>query len=224
MTFADNVLSFNKKLKIDAALPEGVHVLNPFKDNTTFALCSLFYKKYYDDRAERTIIFGINPGRLGGGITGVPFTDPIKLETICHISNTLSKKPELSADFIYQMIAAFGGPEIFYKKFFISAVSPLGFMKDDKNLNYYDIKELQNAIAPFIVDCIEKQLQFNVRKDICYCLGEGDNFKFITNLNKKHQFFNIIIPLPHPRFIMQYRRKKISEFIELYLEKFKLSA
>jgi len=224
MTFADNVLAFNKKLKIDALLPDGVHVLHPFKDETAFKLCSLFYNKYYHDDAQRTVIFGINPGRLGGGLTGVPFTDPIKLETICHIPNTLSKKPELSADFIYQMISAFGGPETFYQKFFISAVSPLGFMKDDKNLNYYDIKELQEALSPFIVNCIEKQLQFNVRKDICYCLGEGDNFKFITKLNKKHQFFNTIVPLPHPRFIMQYRRKRVNEFIDLYLEKFKLSA
>ncbi|MFI5224347.1 MAG: DUF4918 domain-containing protein, partial [Nitrospirales bacterium] len=66
------------------------------------------------------LILGINPGRLGAGLTGIPFTDPLKLQNICGIENTLPKKAELSADFIYTMISAFGGPEAFYKKFYFS--------------------------------------------------------------------------------------------------------
>jgi len=75
------------------------------------------------------------------GITGIPFTDPVKLEVL-GIANDFQKKRELSSDFVYQMITAFGGANKFYQTFYISAISPLGFTKDEKNLNYYDVKRL----------------------------------------------------------------------------------
>lgn len=181
-------------------------------------LCSLFYNKFYNDDQERTLIFGINPGRFGGGITGIPFTDPLKLEKYCGIANDLKKKTELSADFIYRMIGAYGGPELFYGKFYITALSPLGFTQHEKNLNYYDIRELQETVEPFMIQSIKAQLKFGVNKEVCYCLGEGKNFKYLSSLNQKHQFFEEIIPLAHPRFIMQYRRKSLDSFVENYLK------
>lgn len=219
MTFADQILAFNKSLHIKEKLPAGVLVMNPYQDKTAAALSTLFYKKYYNDSNERILILGINPGRLGGGITGVPFTDPVKLETICGIPNSLQKKVELSADFIYAMINAFGGAEKFYQRFYISGVSPLGFIKDNKNLNYYDIKELQLTVTDFIVDCLTKQLAFNITREYCFCLGEGENYKFLARLNNERNFFKSIIPLPHPRFIMQYRRKQVDAFSKVYIEK-----
>jgi hypothetical protein len=220
LTFANNILIFHKNLKITSKLPEGVGAMNPYKDKIAFNLCTKFYQTFYSDINERTLIIGINPGRFGGGITGVPFTDPIKLEVNCGIKNDLPKKVELSADFIYKMIEAYGGAKKFYSKFYVTAVSPLGFVKDGKNLNYYDVKALQESILNFIVDCFEKQLTFGVNKKVCYCLGEGENFKFLSKLNQTHNFFETIIPLPHPRFIMQYRRKRIDEYVEKYLIEF----
>jgi hypothetical protein len=220
MTFANHVLNFNKGLIIKEALPEHVDVLNPYQNKTAYDLCSRFYHKYYDDKHERIFILGINPGRFGGGITGVPFTDPIKLEVFCGIENTLAKKSELSADFIYKMIEAYGGVEKFYGRFYITAICPLGFTKDGKNLNYYDIKELQASVMNFIVESIQTQLTFGANREVCYCLGEGTNFKFFEKLNKEHQFFKKIIPLPHPRFIMQYKRKQIDEFVKYYVQQF----
>jgi hypothetical protein len=38
-------------------------------------------------------------------------------------------------------------------------------------------------------------------------------------LNNDHEFFNEVIPLAHPRFIMQYRRKFVAEYIDTYLKK-----
>jgi hypothetical protein len=219
MVFAKHVLEFTKGLALKNKLPEGVHVLNPYTNSIAFNLCSLFYTKYYNDLEERTLIFGINPGRFGGGLTGIPFTDPLKLETICEIPNSLQKKTELSADFIYRMISAYGGPTKFYEKFFFTAVCPLGFTKDGKNLNYYDVKELQAGLMDFIIERIKTQLTFNVNKKIAYCLGESDNFKFLSKLNTEHNFFKAIIPLPHPRFIMQYKRKYVENFIEIYIKK-----
>ena len=220
MTFADQILSFYKNLEIKSALPKGVVVLNPYREPGSFSLCELFYRKFYDDKNTRTLILGINPGRHGGGTTGIPFTDPIKLEQYCHMPNSFSKKPELSADFIYTMIESFGGPQKFYNKFYISAVSPLGFTLDGKNLNYYDIKELKSSLRDFIIDSLTKQMSFGINRTVCYCLGEGENFKFINLLNDELQFFEKIKPLAHPRFIMQYRRKKMMDYVDGYISKF----
>jgi hypothetical protein len=192
--------------------------LNPYKEKQAAVLCEKFYRKFYNDNDERTTILGINPGRFGGGITGVPFTDPLKLEAL-GIKNELQKKRELSADFIYAMIDACGGHEKFYRKYYISAVSPLGFVMDDKNLNYYDVKGLPVLLEEFIVTCLKEQLSWGLNRKVCFSLGEGENFKFIQKLNDKYNFFQEVIALPHPRFIMQYRRKRLAEFIELYKTK-----
>lgn len=219
MTFAEHVLKFYQSLNLAAHnLPPGVKVLNPYQDKTAAALTQQFLKKFYSDSRPRKIIIGINPGRFGGGMTGIPFTDPIRLETACGIANDLPKKPELSSDFIYRMIGAYGGPEKFYGDYFFSSVSPLGFTRDGKNLNYYDQKDLQNAVYDFIIRSLKTQLTFNISTDAAFCLGEGQNFKFLQALNKEHQFFGVIVPLPHPRFIMQYRRKRLDEFIGIYLK------
>ena len=220
MTIAEKIIAFYKSLSIDK-VPVNIEVMNPFLDSDSFTITKTFYHKYYNDDLRRTMILGINPGRFGGGVTGVPFTDPVKLEQECEIPNGLSKKIELSADYIYRMIRAYGGPVEFYNRFYISAVSPLGFTKDGKNANYYDMKELQDGLHEFIVDCLQKQINFGMNTEVCFCLGEGQNFKFLSKLNDRYKFFDKIIPLAHPRFIMQYRRKKIDAYIEDYLEKFR---
>jgi hypothetical protein len=216
---ADNILAFVKSLALRAKLPEGVEVMNPYRDSAVFALCTKFYSRFYGDNRPRTLILGINPGRFGGGITGIPFTDPIKLERWCGIKNNLPKKAELSADFIYSMIEGYGGVDNFYGKFYISAVCPLGFTKNGKNLNYYDLKPLPEAVKNFCASSIEKQVNMGLNRKRCYCLGEGQNFRFLHQLNQSYGFFEEIIPLPHPRFIMQYRRKRLDDFAALYRDK-----
>lgn len=224
VTFADKIITFTTSLSIESPLPEGVGVMNPYQDAASLALAKHFYEKYYSDLETRILILGINPGRFGGGITGIPFTDPVKLEQNCGIHNDLPKKPELSADFIYRMITAYGGPEKFYRHFFISAVSPLGFIKGGKNLNYYDIKELQESLHDFILTNLKRQLDFGINREVCYCLGEGKNFKFITHLNNQHSFFREIVPLAHPRFIMQYKRKKVDAYVTEYVRSLRAPA
>ena len=71
---------------------------------------------------------------------------------------------------------------------------------------------------------LHKQIKFGINTDVAFCLGEGENFKFISRLNEEHHFFQRIIPLAHPRFIMQYKRKKLDEYIDDYIEKFKLTS
>ena len=219
MHLSNQILAFLSQLQLTIKLPKGVSAMNPYRIPAAWKLCEQFYKKYYSDNERRALILGINPGRFGGGITGIPFTDPLTLEKECGIENALNKKTELSAEFIYQMIRAFGGPEVFYKRYYISAVSPVGFIKDGKNLNYYDDKELENKIYPFIIASLTTQLGFGLRRDLCFCLGEGENYRFLSRLNASHHFFERIIPLAHPRFIMQYRRKKVDRYVAEYLTK-----
>jgi len=222
MPLSKKILLFLKNLDLQVALPAEVELMNPFKDQDTFALCEKFYKKYYCDSNLRHLIFGINPGRFGGGVTGIPFTDPVRLQNTCGIENDFQKKQELSSVFIYEMIHAFGGPEIFYGKFYISATSPLGFIKTNKNLNYYDDRRLENSIKNFIVECIHLQLEFGIHRKVAFCLGEGKNFLYLSKLNNEMNFFEKIVSLPHPRFIMQYKLKKKEEYIERYLRELRM--
>ena len=220
MTYAKFILSFLSNLSISTKLPKGINYMNPYLNEEVFELCKQFYEKYYSSNRQRTIILGINPGRYGAGLTGIPFTDPVKLDEDCGIANNLKKQRELSADFIYKMIYAYGGVLEFYDQFYFGSVSPLGFTRDGKNLNYYDDTSLQQSLLPFILQSLEAQLAFGLNRKVAYCLGEGKNYKFLSNLNMEHSFFDHIIPLAHPRFIMQYRRKTVDRYVNDYLQKF----
>jgi hypothetical protein len=68
-------------------LPTNIRIMNPFREEeNALRISSEFYKKYYNDDNKRHLILGINPGRFGGGLTGVPFTDPKRLKSECHIN------------------------------------------------------------------------------------------------------------------------------------------
>jgi len=216
-TFADNILDFLFHLKLPFKLPNKIEVLDAHKTSSVQAACKSFYEKFYSDHNKRHLLIGINPGRFGGGVTGIPFTDPIRLQNDCGIENNFQKKQELSSVFIYDIINAYGGAEKFYSKFYISAVSPLGFVREGKNLNYYDDKILQQRIEPFVINCMEKQIAFGIKRNICFCIGEGENLKYLKKLNEKHTWFDEIKPLSHPRFVMQYRLKSKSIYIQQYL-------
>jgi hypothetical protein len=220
MSWADHILPFLFDLRFTGQLPPGFGLLHPFHQDETKVACTKFYRKYYDDEMPRHCIIGINPGRFGAGITGIPFTDPVRLESKLAIPNNWAKKQELSSVFMYEMMEAFGGVEKFYRKFYITAVSPLGFVKDSRNINYYDNKQLQDAVTAFAIDCLKTQLSWGLRTDIAFCLGEGKNYQYISRLNDEFGFFKTIVPLPHPRFIMQYKLKHKAAYIDKYLTAF----
>lgn len=220
-TQAEAILHFYQSLGPAFALPEGIEIMNPYQDPIAWQLAKAFYEKFYADTHPRTFIFGINPGRFGGGVTGVPFTDPLRLQEKCGIPNEWKKLPELSSQFIYEMIDVYGGVQEFYRDVYITALSPLGYTKEGVNLNYYDDRELLRSCEPFMVDCIRRQLASIPTHATCFCLGEGENYKQFKRLNEQHGFFKAIIPLPHPRWVMQYRRKKIGEYVALYVDKLK---
>lgn len=224
MTFAWRMKSFNRSLHLAAALPAGVAALNPFQEGKLALPCAdAFYDKYYNDEALRWPILGINPGRFGGGLTGVPFTDFKRLQQVCKIDTGGTSSHEPSSEFIYRMIAALGGPQIFYRHFYINSVCPLGFVThkgDGKwiNYNYYDDKALYAAVRPFIIQSIQQQISLGLHTAECFCLGKK-NAVYLGEINREFQFFESITELPHPRFIVQYKRKQIDAFVTEYADK-----
>lgn len=217
-TWANDILHFYKNLSPPTDLPDGILWLLPHKKKEVQLLQQLYYRKYYSNNSTRTLILGINPGRFGAGLTGVNFTAPKQLKEYCHITCDYKLSSELSAEFIYEVIEAYGGVEAFCSDFFISSVCPLGLVKGGKNLNYYDSKELKKAVEPFIIKSLTQQLSFNVNRESCICIGGEKNYRYLSSLNEQFKFFMHIHPLPHPRFIMQYKRKQKQKFIDQYLE------
>lgn len=216
-SFSSRVLAYHFSLKPEGKLPHGIEWLLPYSVEETRRCMTTFYNQFYNDQRQRTFILGINPGRFGAGLTGVPFTDPIRLKQL-GIDNSFPAKPELSSVFVYEMIAACGGPEKFYSQYYITSLSPLGFVKNGKNYNYYDDPQLSKVIRPFIIRNIETQLTFGADRSKVFCLGQGKNFEYLSKLNDEYQWWERVIPLPHPRWVMQYRLKRKEEFIGQYKE------
>lgn len=203
-------------------LPAGLSWLNPLVEiPESKRVFKAFLEKYYSDGAPRQLVLGINPGRFGAGLTNVAFTDPAHLLHKCGIDSSFDKKEELSARFIYMAIDAFGGPEKFYARYFINSVVPFGFTKNGNNYNYYDDKNLLAIAKPLAIKHIQGLLHLGLDTSRCICLGDGKNYEFLKKLNEEQGFFGQIVPLAHPRFIMQYRRKKLNEYLAAYLSAFR---
>jgi len=227
-TFAEKVISFCRELDFQDPLPQGIKIMNPFRDNPeVLPVVTGFYSRFYSDNRKRHMILGINPGRFGAGVTGIPFTDSVRLTEKCGLAIEGLKTHETSSVFVYEMIDEYGGPEKFYNDFFIGAVCPLGFTRKGKNgkevnYNYYDDRKLTDSVYGFIVESLNIQIGFGIERNICFCLGSGKNFRFLSMLNETMHYFDKIIPLEHPRFIMQYRTKRKKEYIKNYLDGFSL--
>jgi len=217
VTWSENILDYHFGLRTDINLPDNVEWLFPYGNLETKHCMTEFYSRFYNDMKSRVMLLGINPGRFGAGVTGVPFTDPLILENICQIPNTFHKRRELSSGFVYEFIDALGGVNQFCRNFYITSICPLGFIKDGKNYNYYDSRALQEAVMPMILENLETQIRFGASTTVAYSMGKGKNFKFLKALNDKYKLFESVVALPHPRWVMQYRLKSKDTFVEEYV-------
>lgn len=224
--FADNVLEFNDWLaNISLELFANYRIINPFNGqnkNQIKEITNAFYKKYYNDHNKRYLLLGSSPARKGTATTGIPFEDASHLyqETGIMIDDFYINKS--SSNFLYDVMEQYGGCEKFYKDFFMSFVCPLGIVnKSSKgnvvNTNYYENKKLENMLYQFIVDSLKKQIALGIDTSVCFCIGSGENFKFLTQINEEYQFFDKIIALEHPRFIMQYNSKDKEKYLNKYV-------
>ncbi len=216
-TFADRVIDYHLSLQ-PVEIPDQYSFLYPFEQTETIRVFRAFYERYFSDEEERILLMGINPGRLGAGITGIGFTDPVVLTDQIGIEHSFDMKRELSSIFITDMINAIGGFEVFYSRFYIASVCPLGFVTDTGiNCNYYDDRKLQEAVEPMILRNIRAQLSFGCSQKVIYSIGKGKNYKYLKALNKQHNIVEKVLPLPHPRWVMQYKLKTKNLYIDQYL-------
>lgn len=223
-TIAEQILKFNKNLRYPAKLPKTQGIINPFQgegSEEVWACNEAFYKKFYNDYADRVLILGINPGRHGAGTTGIPFTDTKRLKDICQIEQSGAYTHEPSSVFIYDLIHELGGPDIFYKKFLINSLCPLGFLTLNKkgnwvNYNFYDDKTLTKKTLPLIRQNLNFLKGLSHSYSTVFLLGQGKNYKFFKAFNEKEKYFDNVIPLAHPRYIMQYKLKLKADYIKSF--------
>src|SRR5437762_11136697 len=107
---ASELIKFYRSLRIGAELPAGIDLLHPHASEEVMQVVAIFFNRYYADDYPRQLLFGINPGRFGAGTTGINFTAPKQLKDFCGIDHPFKSQSELSAEFIYDLIMAYGGP------------------------------------------------------------------------------------------------------------------
>jgi hypothetical protein len=217
-TFGQRVVGFFLHVERPRITTPGFDIMDPYQSADVQAALQTFCATFYGDHRQRLLILGINPGRFGGGITGISFTDPWALHNLCGIHTSITGQRELSSEFIYAMIDRYGGPPAFFQDCFLSAVLPFGLLRGKLNVNYYDDRALMSELTCYILRTLRMQIDFGVRRDIAIVLGTGKNLDFLTRLNNEHALFGRLVALDHPRFVMQYRRKRLDEYLDRYVE------
>lgn len=224
-SLASKIIRFNRNLQYEGDLPESYQVMNPFGNNPeTMRVMETFYRRFYDDGARRKFLIGINPSRHGAGVTGVPFTDTKRLESDCGIRMQSARTHEVSSVFMYDMIRAYGGTADFYRDFYINSPFPLAIIRRTKNgnwvnANYYDDRQLFEAVKPFMIRSLQAHIAIGLHTDKVYILGKK-NAQFLEKINQQEKLFDEMIVLEHPRYIQQYQSKNKDFYINKYLEAF----
>lgn len=218
---ANKIIDFNRNLHYSGKLPEDFQVLNPYLNNPeTMEVMQKFYYKYYNDSNRRKFLIGINPSRHGAGVTGVPFTDTKRLESVCGIPMTSARTHEVSSVFVYDMIAEYGGAEAFYKDIYINSPFPLAIVRKSRgswiNANYYDDKALFSAVKDFMIDSLKRHISLNIDTSEVFIMGKK-NADFISKLNDEADLFEKMTVLEHPRYIQQYKSKEKQLYIDKYI-------
>lgn len=221
-TLAGKIIDFNQNLIYTGKMPIGFQTINPYQDNPeTMEVMKQFYHKYYNDSKQRKFMIGINPSRHGAGVTGVPFTDTKRLESVCGITMESAYTHEVSSVFMYEMIAQYGGAKNFYQDIFINSPFPLAIIRETKegkwiNANYYDDADLFEMTKDFMIGVLQEFINWGLDTSEVFVLGVK-NARFINKLNKKAKLFNTITVLEHPRYIQQYKYWEKQLYIDKYI-------
>lgn len=216
MPVSDYVIDFYKTFSSPNGLPANVVVHNPFSDPQRRAAIETFYSTFYSDNKPRIHVLGINPSKFHATSTGIHYTDGFALENYCGIKNDFSKSRELTSEFIYRVIEELGGAKDAFSNVFLWAMMPVSVTEDGKYVNYYESSsvDLLSSVVRSNVEWLSK-VPSTGRVVI---LGIGENAKFFDHLEGKPLVYDTVRYLPHPRWIMQYNRKKIEYYIEQYID------
>jgi hypothetical protein len=186
-----------------AALPLGYSGLVPPINEQVAA----FYHQYYEDSRPRRLILGSSPARRSSAKSGIPFVDD---------------SPRPASAFLNEVIAACGGQDAFYKMYLMDFLYPIVLVRTNErgrevNANYYESKTLQAALTPLMQAHLRGLVGLGIDRSVCFCIGSGENFRFLSHLNAAEGFFERIVPLEHPRFIMQYHADQRDIYLKKYI-------
>lgn len=196
-TFAEQILQFNEKLSHELfELPSGYKIINPFvgeQKQQVKEVTTAFYKKYYNDTSTRRLILGSSPARRGTAVTGIPFEDAKHLQSETGIFIDKFYVNKSSSGFLYDVMKEYGGCKKFYTDFYMNFVCPLGIVRinakgNEVNCNYYENKKLQETLYSFIISAIRSQINFGIDTSVCYCIGSGENYAFLSKVNSEYNF------------------------------------
>ena len=224
--FATKVLTLHQRLaSVKMTLPGSYQLVNPYSGEQKHAvdqITAAFYHKYFNDNHKRRLILGSSPARKGTAITGVPFEDAAELQAETGIAVAKFQIKPSSTNFLYGVMQQYGGKRKFYSDFYMSFACPLGLSKISAkgnviNSNYYETNVIKDRLMPFIVASLQEQIKLGVDTSVCYCIGSGENFKVLTSINQTYHFFGSIVPLEHPRYVMQYHFKDRARYIQKYV-------
>jgi hypothetical protein len=109
----------------------GIEILKDFLENWDAVL--EFNRVFYAEGEPKTVLCGINPGRLGAGKTGVPFMNFRSLSKL--LPGAPPDDTERSAQFFHEVVSHFGAQN-FYRSFYVENVSWVGYSKERKNINF----------------------------------------------------------------------------------------
>jgi len=73
------------------------------------------------------------------------------------------------------------------------------------------------SLRPFIIESIERQMVIGYDNTLAICIGKGKNLDFLNELNEERKWFDSVVGVVHPRWVMQYNRKDKQKYIDLYL-------
>lgn len=200
--------------KINQLLKSGnISILDDFLNN--WKNIETFYKEYYSDGIPKIVLCGINPGKNGAGKTGIPFSD---FESISKLIQGIDRRDnERSATFFNEIVEHFGAKE-FYKNFYVTNISWIGYEKDGKNVNYYDLPE---SVQQIIYNIFKKEMDLIKPK---YIISLGQSVQKSLNEIFDNKNIDISNYLPHPNWCSFPSKKTYSKdkYINLLSELIKL--
>lgn len=137
LDFYKQITTGEKKWIHEELHHQQIEILTGFIKN--IEMVRAFYRTYYkNSNTNRIVLCGINPGRFGAGKTGVPFLDFKSLSNL--IPNVKKDDSEGSAQFVFKVISNIG-PTYFFDQVYLTNISWFGFLKNNNNLNYYELDE-----------------------------------------------------------------------------------
>ena len=217
MPFADRLTHLLHDFPLPPPLPEAVTAHSPYQEPGPQELFTEFARRYYGGNQPRVAVLGINPGRLGNGRTGVAFTDGPAL-TAWGLAHELPTRREPSSEFMQAVVEAWGGAGPFYQQFYVGSLYPLVLLRDGRNYNFYDSPAVTAALWPTMQAHLQQlTTEVGVVRQAAVCLGRR-NARFFQRLNDELGLFEQIYVLDHPRYLMQYQRRRLPENVAHYVE------